>query len=96
MSAFVDFMMSPLANDANIAHLLEHPIMLDPLSLWRSSVVMTTIGPGRSRLVFDPSGEQKIDVDFDWSIDPSTARDKREELLIQNLKAEQERFRRTL
>lgn len=95
MSAFVDFMMSPLANDANIAHLIEHPIMLDPLSLWRASVVMTTIGPGHTRMVFDPNGERKIDVDFDWSIDPSTARDKREELLIQNLKAEQERFRRT-
>ena len=95
MSAFVDFMMSPLANDVNLAHLLEHPIQLDPLSLWRAFVVMTTIGPGHTRLVFDPSAEQKVDVDFDWSIAPSSARDKREELLIQNLKTEQERFRRT-
>ena len=95
MSAFVDFMMSPLANDAHIINLIERPIVLDPLSLWRSLIVMTTIGPGNARLVFNPKAEQKVDVDFNWSVDPSTARDKREELLIENLKAEQERFRRT-
>ena len=95
MSAFVDFMLSPLANDTALMQITQKQIWLDPLSLWRASLVMTTIGPGESKLKFDPNGEQKIDIDFDWSIDPSTARDKREELLIQNLKAEQERFRRT-
>ena len=95
MSALVDFMMSPLANDAHLIHLMKNPIVLDPLSLWRSSIVLTTIGPGNTRLVFNPDGKEKVDIDFDWSIDPSTSRDKREELLIENLKAEQERFRRT-
>lgn len=95
MSAFVDFMMSPLANDTALAQVTQKQIWLDPLSLWRASLAMTTIGPGESKLKFDPGGEQKLDIDFDWSIDLSTSRDKREELLIQNLKAEQERFRRT-
>ncbi len=96
MSAFVDFMMSPLADDANLAHLTQNQIILDPLSLWRASLVMTTVGPGNTRLVFEPKGKQKIDIDFDWSIDPSSARDGREEALIRNLKMEQERFRLTL
>ena len=95
MSAFVDFMMSPLANDATLAQLTQKQIWLDPLSLWRGFLVMTTIGPGETKLKFDPNSQQKVDLDFDWAIDPSSARDKREELLIQNLKAEQERFRRT-
>ena len=88
-------MMSPLANDATLAQLTQKQIWLDPLSLWRGYLVMTTIGPGEAKLKFDPQAQQKVDIDFDWAIDPSTARDKREELLIQNLKAEQERFRRT-
>ncbi|OFZ18251.1 MAG: hypothetical protein A2Z20_10695 [Bdellovibrionales bacterium RBG_16_40_8] len=95
MSAFVDFMLSPLADDTSLTQITQKQIMLDPLSLWRGSLAMTTLGPGNARLKFDPSGEQKIDIDFNWSIDPSSARDKREELLIKNLKDEQERFRRT-
>ncbi|MCY4645175.1 MAG: AAA family ATPase [Bacteriovoracales bacterium] len=95
ISAFLDFMRSPLATDKNIAHLIKNPIELDHLSLWRAYVAMTTIGPGSTKLVFNPKSDQKIDIDFGWSIDPSTARDKREELLIQNLTTEQERFRRT-
>lgn len=95
MSAFIDFLGSPLSDDANLQALTAKPIELDPLSLWRGYLVMTTLGPGEARLRYTPNGEQKVDIDFDWAIDPTTARDQREELLIRNLKAEQERFRRT-
>jgi hypothetical protein len=95
MSAMIDFLESPLADEANLKALLEKPIELDPLSLWRAYLAMTTVGPGRARLKIDPKAEQKIDIDFGWTVEPSSARDKREELLIQNLKAEQDRFRRT-
>ncbi len=95
LSAFVDFLRSPLADDANLAAMTQKQIVLDPLSLWRGFLVMTTIGSGTAKLVYNPEAEQKIDIDFDSTVDPSTARDKREELLIQNLKNEQERFRRT-
>ena len=55
---------------------------------------MTTLGPGETQLRFDPESEHKVDIDFAFGIDPTTARDKREELLILNLKSEQERFER--
>lgn len=95
LSTFVDFLMSPLADDPYLTHITKKPIKLDPVSLWRGFLVMTTLGPGDARLVFNPNGDQKIDIDFSWSIEPSLARDKREERLIQNLIAEQERFKRT-
>lgn len=96
LSAFVDFMRSPLADDANIQALIKKPIELDPLSIWRGFLVMTTLGPGETRLKLKAAdGDQKVDIDFGWTVDPSSARDKREEHMILNLKAEQERFRRT-
>jgi len=94
MSAFIDFLRSPLADDpATFAQLRKKPIELDPLSLWRASLVMTTIGLGQTRLVSDLDSKQEIDIHFGWSIDESLARDKREVLLIQNLKNEQQRFK---
>ncbi len=94
LSAFVDFLLSPLADDDRLSLLQERPLSLDPLSLWRAALVMTTIGPGRARLVYDPNRENPVDIDFNWSFQTSSARDDREELLIKNLKSEQERFRR--
>ena len=109
MSAFLDFITSPLITDENIAYLTQKPILLDPLSLWRSSLAMTTIGPGHTRLVLNIKNENHkeseidFDVNFGWTssdseeTNPTTyARDKRERLLIENLVAEQERFRLTL
>ena len=93
MSAFVDFLLSPLADNESLAHVTAKPIVLDYLSLWRSSIILSTVGPGEIRLTYNPQDDQKIDIDFGWSIDPSGARDRREELLIENLKKEQERFR---
>lgn len=122
MSAFVDFLRSPLANDAMLKSSTSKRIELDPLSLWRAYLVMTTVGPGEVKLKLNLDAEQSVDsakaktkkageadggeqageakqseaieVDFDWSVDASTARDKRESLLIKNLQEEQERFNR--
>lgn len=95
MSAFVSFLESPLADDANLALSTRQKISLDPLSIWRAYLVMTTIGPGRVQLKFDSNSEQKLDIHFDWLVDATAARDRHEELLIQNLRLEQERFRST-
>ena len=95
MSAFIDFLMSPLSNDMNLAQILKNPIVLDPLSLWRAYLVMTTLGPGHSSLVFNPKKDPKLDIDFGWSIDASSTRDDREEIFIRNLQNEQERFLRS-
>lgn len=94
-SAFVDFLLSPLADDENLGHFTQKKIELNPLSLWRSFLVLTTAGAGEARLVIDSKDKDKVDIDFDWKIDPSTARDSREKKLIENLKAEQERFKST-
>ena len=101
MSALLDFIMSPLVSDVNLIQAVQKPILLDPLSLWRAYLIMTTLGPGRTRLILDSKGKKskksknKLDVDFGWSVDPSLARDQREKLLIENLQSEQDRFRRT-
>jgi len=103
MSAFLDFLESPLSDDAQLEALTWKaapgrpckPILLDPMSLWRSYLVLTTVGPGHVKLKVDPLSDQKIDIDFDWSIDVNSTRDQREGLLVQNVNAEQERFRNT-
>ena len=96
MSAFIDFMLSPLSNDVNLNTLIQQgPIELGPLSLWRAFTVLTSIGPGKTQLIYKPEDDQKIDLDFQFSIETSNTRDAREELLIKNLKEEQERFRRS-
>ena len=98
MSAFLDFLESPMADDSQLEALTlttAKPISLDPLSLWRAYLVMTTLGPGNVKLKVNHQVEQTIDIDFDWSIDVNSTRDKREERVVQNLKTEQDRFRRT-
>ena len=95
MSALLDFLLSPMADNKYLVQATSNPIALDYLSLWRSSLILTTVGPGEIRLVYNPGDKQKIDVDFGWSIDSTNSRDRREELLIENLKKEQERFRQT-
>lgn len=92
-SAFIDFLLSPLADDERIERFTKKKIELNPLSLWRSFLVLTTAGAGDARLVIDK--EDKVDIDFDWKIDSSSARDSREKKLIENLQAEQMRFKST-
>ena len=93
MSAFLDFMESPLADDASIEHLMSKPIVLSPVSLWRSYLSLTTVGPGDVILI---PGKDAVDVQFNTSFDPDNARDKREELLIRNVVNEETRFKKAL
>ncbi len=101
VSAMVDFLKSDLSAPENIRAATAERIQLDPLSLWRAYLMLTTIGPGKTRLKIledaaskgVETAEGKIELDFGWSIDPSSARDVREKRLIENLIAEQERFK---
>lgn len=95
LSAFVDLLQSPISDKDLIAELSKGRLQLDASSIWRAYLVATTVGPGQARLQYAPDSDEKLDINFDWTVEPSTARDAREEALIKNLKAEQERFRRT-
>lgn len=95
-SALLDFLESPLSDDQHLSQSTKKQIELGPLSLWRAFLVATTIGPGNAKFIFNPTSTgQKIDVDFNWSIDPNKARDLREQKLIGNLINEQTRFKQT-
>lgn len=93
LSAFIDFLLSDLADDLTIS--TQKPIELGVLSLWRAYLVMTTIGPGTAKLTSSNNGTH-IDIDFGWTIDANKARDERERGLIRNLVEEQKRFREVL
>ncbi len=92
MSAFIDFLNSPMADDSNLEQFIHRQIILGPLSLWRLFIVMTTIGPGDTRFIIDDEGQQKIGINYTHSIDPNSARDQREEKLVKNLISEQSRY----
>ena len=100
LSAGLDFLLSPLADDKVLEKMVSEKIQLDPLSLWRAYLVMTTLSSGETHLSLGPSlkgkskGGSTIEVDFGQTLDPSRARDLREERLISNVRAEQERFQR--
>jgi len=96
-SAYLDYLKSPLADkDSDIEAVFKNPIELDEWSIWRAYLLMTTVGPGEVKLVYNAEAEQPLDIDFDWSVEPSEARDAREEQLILNVLAEQDRFRTLL
>ncbi len=91
-SAFIDFLLSNLADDKHLVTATKRPFELGILSLWRAHLVMTTVGPGEVKLVFNNEG--KADLEFNMTINESTLRDHRERQLLKNLKEEQERFKR--
>ena len=90
-SAFIDFLLSDLADDKNLVSSTKKTIKLGPLSLWRAHLIMTTVGPGSVALTV--GDDDKFNIEFKMSIDESKLRDNREVKLITNLKEEQERFR---
>ena len=94
-SAFIDFLLSDLADDKNLALTTQKPLVLGPLSLWRAYLVMTTVGPGDVKLAFNEAGDaaSKIDLDFNLTVDENSVRDHREGQLVKNIKTEQERFK---
>jgi hypothetical protein len=87
-SAFLDFLLSPLADDEQLKS-RTFPIVLDPMSLWRAYLAMTTVGPSTTSLTFNLGGN--LEIDFDWNIDESELI-KTELFLYRNLKGEQKRF----
>ncbi|MCB9024837.1 MAG: AAA family ATPase [Bdellovibrionaceae bacterium] len=93
-SVFLDFLLSPLADDENLESITSNKIKIDPLSLWRTVFVLSTTGPGNTRLTINQEANNELDIDFNWSIDPETAKDQTEKQLIKNLIAEQNRFKR--
>lgn len=58
MSAMIDFLLSDLADDENIELETSKQIELGPLSLWRSYLMLTTVGQGTVGLVKEKS--QKV------------------------------------
>jgi MoxR-like ATPase len=91
-SLMIDFLLSDLANDDNLERNTNRSIELGPLSLWRAALMLTTVGPGDMRLVYNDAVEQAINIEF-GAIDEANLRDEREKQLVQNLKNEQTRFR---
>src|SRR5690606_9439003 len=77
--------------DHNLERNIRQPIQLGPLSLWRSYLVLTTVGPGGTSLNVGENGAAELI--FDFEVDSANARDAREALLIRNLKDEQDRFK---
>lgn len=100
VSAFVDFLKSPLADAKNLKKLSEKQIVLDPLSLWRSFLILTTVGPGEVKLDFGGKkgnrGLPTIDFGVNVSDLKTTARDTREQSLLDYIQQEQRRFADTL
>ena len=92
-SAFIDFLLSDLADDNHLKITTKKPLVLGALSLWRAHLVMTTVGPGDVKLIFN--NEVKADLEFNMTVNESTLRDHREVQLLKNLKEEQDRFKRT-
>lgn len=98
-SAFLDFVRSPMATEENLAKSTGKRIELDPVSLWRAYLVLTTVGPGKTHLTIDKSSKtegMKLDIEFGAMPDPTNARDKREEIIINQVIDEQKRFRSVL
>ena len=94
-SAFIDFLLSPLADDNNLsAYLARGPIELDSLSIWRSYMLLTTIAPGDTRLNLNmnENNDKIVNVDFGWKIDRQEAETARDEKLFEYLQQEQFRF----
>ena len=90
MDAFLDFLESPLSDDQYLAAITAKPVELQPLSLWRGLMMVTSLGPGETKMIIDPSdANDKIKIDFGWTVDIGKARDARTKKMIQNLIDEQ-------
>ena len=64
MSTFIDFLLSPIADDGNIETAMKQRAALQPSSIWRSHLILTTVGPGTSQLVQENG---RFHVDFGWT-----------------------------
>jgi len=103
-SSLIDFLLSPLADEANLKKNTSRQIELGPLSLWRSYPVFTAVGPGK--VVFNPETRQIIfngKAGRDGQIQPmdmgqwiANAKDSRDRQELEFMLAAQERFQKTL
>ena len=90
-SAFIDFLLSDLANDEHLTN-MKKPIKLGPSSLWRLYTTMTTVVSGNVALVQNTDKELGLNIRFVNTLDESNPRDSLEDWQIQNIKGEQKRF----
>lgn len=93
-SAFVDFLLSDLADDNNLETFLQKSLTLGPLSLWRGFLAMTTIGPGKASLIYKIEDESPFDLKFGSDLSTHTPSNDKERDLIRNLQEEQNRFKK--
>lgn len=90
-SAFIDFLLSPLADDAVLdIGFLSQPMELQPTSLWRAYLMLTTVFSGDVKL---QNADGKFFVQFSNQVDRSKLRDNRERGLVKMIEKEQARFK---
>lgn len=90
-SVFIDFLLSPLSDDAVLnAGFLNQAIELQPSSLWRGYLIQTTIFSGEATL---QNNEGKFFVEFSNRVDRRKLRDNRERALFKMIEKEQARFK---
>jgi|GEM_PF-2757475 len=90
-SAFVDFLLSPLADDEVMdIGFLAQPIELQPTSLWRAYLTLTTVFSGDVKL---HNSDGKFFVQFSNQVDRRKLRDNRERGLVKMIEKEQARFK---
>ncbi len=92
--SFIDFLLSPLADDSEIFN-FRTPQELCPLSLWRAYQVMTTVGSGTVAFIEDPKATAGWQIVFENTIPRNKLRDKREQRLVENFLKEQGFFATT-
>jgi hypothetical protein len=95
MSAFIDFLSSPLADDQALQQSTQRPIELDPASLWRAHLALTTLGLGHAKLKYDPMAatpDSPLSIHFGLEIASKTAKDRREMKMLEVQRAEWDRF----
>jgi hypothetical protein len=88
--AFIDFILSPMADDDYIEQVTQKPIKLTHVSMWRLFPLFTTVGSGSAQLVI--TEDHQISVEFKFDFDRQNALDERERSMISFFLAEQERF----
>ena len=91
MSAMVDFLLSPWANNEDLEKMTQKQINLGPTSLWRIYLIATTPSMGKASLFKNDDG--KLELQFGTKLSAESARDARESKMLQNIAAEQERFK---
>ncbi len=86
-SAFIDYMNSGLP-------IPDKPIVLDVASTWRAMYMLTTVTGGQASLKYNADVPDKWTLDYGWKFEIKKAANLREEGIVANILAEQERFKK--